>query len=109
MSAFAPEDTEGGQHEGSVVDPDGNVIRFGSSALQVTATLAFTVVIFRAVYSALVPRTNAEFQQLQSGRPAGFYEARAKAGLGHRVGEPLDCVAGLFPPAVAALHQPGET
>jgi hypothetical protein len=25
-----PQDTEWGQHEGSVVDPDGNVIRFGS-------------------------------------------------------------------------------
>jgi hypothetical protein len=25
-----PEDTEWGQHEGAVVDPDGNVIRFGS-------------------------------------------------------------------------------
>jgi predicted enzyme related to lactoylglutathione lyase len=26
----APQDTEWGQHEGVVVDPDGNVIRFGS-------------------------------------------------------------------------------
>ena len=25
-----PEDTEWGQHEGAMVDPDGNVIRFGS-------------------------------------------------------------------------------
>ncbi len=25
-----PEDTEWGQHEGALVDPDGNVIRFGS-------------------------------------------------------------------------------
>jgi len=25
-----PEDTEWGQHEGVVIDPDGNVIRFGS-------------------------------------------------------------------------------
>ena len=25
-----PEDTDWGQHEGAVVDPDGNVIRFGS-------------------------------------------------------------------------------
>lgn len=25
-----PEDTEWGQHEGAVVDPDGNVMRFGS-------------------------------------------------------------------------------
>jgi predicted enzyme related to lactoylglutathione lyase len=25
-----PEDTEWGRHEGAVVDPDGNVIRFGS-------------------------------------------------------------------------------
>jgi hypothetical protein len=25
-----PEDTEWGQHEGAVVDPDGNVLRFGS-------------------------------------------------------------------------------
>ena len=26
----SPQDTEWGQHEGAVVDPDGNVIRFGS-------------------------------------------------------------------------------
>jgi hypothetical protein len=26
----SPEDTEWGRHEGAVVDPDGNVIRFGS-------------------------------------------------------------------------------
>jgi len=26
----SPEDTEWGQHEGAIVDPDGNVIRFGS-------------------------------------------------------------------------------
>ena len=26
----APEDTEWGKHEGALVDPDGNVIRFGS-------------------------------------------------------------------------------
>jgi hypothetical protein len=25
-----PVDTERGQHEGAVVDPDGNVVRFGS-------------------------------------------------------------------------------
>jgi uncharacterized glyoxalase superfamily protein PhnB len=25
-----PEDTEWGQHEGVLIDPDGNVIRFGS-------------------------------------------------------------------------------
>ena len=25
-----PEDTQWGQHEGAVVDPDGNIIRFGS-------------------------------------------------------------------------------
>jgi uncharacterized glyoxalase superfamily protein PhnB len=25
-----PEDTEWGQHEGALVDPDGNVLRFGS-------------------------------------------------------------------------------
>ncbi len=25
-----PEDTDWGQHEGAVVDPDGNVLRFGS-------------------------------------------------------------------------------
>jgi uncharacterized glyoxalase superfamily protein PhnB len=29
-----PVDTEWGQHEGSVVDPDGNVIRFGSPMAQ---------------------------------------------------------------------------
>ena len=27
----SPEDTEWGRHEGAVVDPDGNVIRFGSA------------------------------------------------------------------------------
>ncbi len=26
----SPEDTEWGQHEGVLVDPDGNMIRFGS-------------------------------------------------------------------------------
>jgi predicted enzyme related to lactoylglutathione lyase len=26
----SPQDTEWGQHEGAIVDPDGNVIRFGS-------------------------------------------------------------------------------
>jgi DNA primase len=30
VEVHQPEDTEGGQHEGAVVDPDGNVIRFGS-------------------------------------------------------------------------------
>jgi len=30
VDAHSPEDTEWGQHEGAVVDPDGNVIRFGS-------------------------------------------------------------------------------
>ena len=30
-----PEDTEWGQHEGALVDLDGNVIRFGSSMAQV--------------------------------------------------------------------------
>jgi uncharacterized glyoxalase superfamily protein PhnB len=30
VEVHAPEDTEWGQHEGAVVDPDGNVIRFGS-------------------------------------------------------------------------------
>ena len=29
-----PEDTEWGQHEGALVDPDGNVIRFGSPAMR---------------------------------------------------------------------------
>jgi hypothetical protein len=28
--ARLPEDTEWGQHEGALVDPDGTVIRFGS-------------------------------------------------------------------------------
>ena len=32
VDVHAPEDTEWGQHEGAVVDPDGNVIRFGSPA-----------------------------------------------------------------------------
>lgn len=31
VQVHAPEDTEWGQHEGAVVDPDGNVIRFGSA------------------------------------------------------------------------------
>jgi predicted enzyme related to lactoylglutathione lyase len=30
VEVHEPEDTEWGQHEGAVVDPDGNVIRFGS-------------------------------------------------------------------------------
>jgi predicted lactoylglutathione lyase len=30
VDVHAPVDTEWGQHEGAVVDPDGNVIRFGS-------------------------------------------------------------------------------
>jgi catechol 2,3-dioxygenase-like lactoylglutathione lyase family enzyme len=30
VEVHRPEDTEWGQHEGAVVDPDGNVIRFGS-------------------------------------------------------------------------------
>ena len=30
VDVHPPEDTEWGQHEGAVVDPDGNVIRFGS-------------------------------------------------------------------------------
>jgi catechol 2,3-dioxygenase-like lactoylglutathione lyase family enzyme len=30
VEVHAPEDTEWGQHEGSIVDPDGNVLRFGS-------------------------------------------------------------------------------
>jgi catechol 2,3-dioxygenase-like lactoylglutathione lyase family enzyme len=30
VEVHAPEDTEWGRHEGAVVDPDGNVIRFGS-------------------------------------------------------------------------------
>jgi hypothetical protein len=32
IDVHRPEDTEWGQHEGAVVDPDGNVIRFGSPA-----------------------------------------------------------------------------
>jgi uncharacterized glyoxalase superfamily protein PhnB len=31
VEVHAPEDTEWGQHEGAVVDSDGNVVRFGSS------------------------------------------------------------------------------
>jgi uncharacterized glyoxalase superfamily protein PhnB len=31
VEVHTPQDTEWGQHEGAVVDPDGNVIRFGSS------------------------------------------------------------------------------
>jgi uncharacterized glyoxalase superfamily protein PhnB len=30
VAVNVPEDTEWGQHEGAVVDPDGNVLRFGS-------------------------------------------------------------------------------
>ena len=30
VTVHLPQDTEWGQHEGAVVDPDGNVIRFGS-------------------------------------------------------------------------------
>lgn len=31
VELHGPEDTEWGQHEGAMVDPDGDVIRFGSS------------------------------------------------------------------------------
>jgi hypothetical protein len=31
VEVHSPVDTEWGQHEGAVVDPDGNVMRFGSS------------------------------------------------------------------------------
>lgn len=34
MDVHAPRDTEWGQHEGAVADPDGNVIRFGSPMAQ---------------------------------------------------------------------------
>ena len=30
IEVHGPQDTEWGQHEGAVVDPDGNIIRFGS-------------------------------------------------------------------------------
>ncbi len=30
VEVHSPEDTEWGQHEGAIVDPDGNVLRFGS-------------------------------------------------------------------------------
>lgn len=30
VEVHSPQDTEWGQHEGTIVDPDGNVIRFGS-------------------------------------------------------------------------------
>ena len=30
VEVHTPEDTEWGQHEGALVDPDGNIIRFGS-------------------------------------------------------------------------------
>lgn len=30
VEVHPPQDTEWGQHEGAIVDPDGNVIRFGS-------------------------------------------------------------------------------
>jgi len=30
VEVHQPQDTEWGQHEGAVIDPDGNVIRFGS-------------------------------------------------------------------------------
>jgi len=30
LEVHSPQDTEWGKHEGAVVDPDGNVIRFGS-------------------------------------------------------------------------------
>ena len=33
VDVHLPQDTEWGQHEGAVVDPDGNVIRFGSPML----------------------------------------------------------------------------
>jgi uncharacterized glyoxalase superfamily protein PhnB len=33
-----PEDTEWGQHEGVLIDPDGNIIRFGSPVKDVRTT-----------------------------------------------------------------------
>jgi len=33
VEVHGPQDTEWGQHEGAVVDPDGNVIRFGSPVI----------------------------------------------------------------------------
>lgn len=30
VEVHSPQDTEWGQHEGAIVDPDGNIIRFGS-------------------------------------------------------------------------------
>lgn len=30
VEVHMPEDTDWGQHEGAVVDPDGNILRFGS-------------------------------------------------------------------------------
>ena len=37
IEVHSPVDTEWGQHEGAVVDPDGNVIRFGSPMPTITA------------------------------------------------------------------------
>ena len=37
VEVHGPEDTEWGQHEGAVVDPDGNVIRFGSPMRSLTS------------------------------------------------------------------------
>jgi hypothetical protein len=39
IDVHEPQDTEWGQHEGAVVDPDGNVIRFGSPLGPVAARL----------------------------------------------------------------------
>jgi uncharacterized glyoxalase superfamily protein PhnB len=34
VEVHPPEDTAWGQHEGAMVDPDGNVIRFGSPLME---------------------------------------------------------------------------
>jgi uncharacterized glyoxalase superfamily protein PhnB len=34
VEVHLPQDTVWGQHEGAVVDPDGNVIRFGSPMVE---------------------------------------------------------------------------
>ena len=38
VEVHSPEDTEWGQHEGVVADPDGNIIRFGSPMSEGAAT-----------------------------------------------------------------------
>jgi ketosteroid isomerase-like protein len=53
VEVHPPEDTEWGQREGAVVDPDGNVIRFGSPIVDRGASTAEAIEVVRAAFAAL--------------------------------------------------------